>query len=577
MPFGKNWRAHRIAAALAVGCSATAAAQAPLSLERVVDGLARPLGVVAPGDGSGRLFVVLQGGRILVLAGGTLLPEPFLDLSDRVSCCGERGLLGLAFHPDFAANGLFFVNYTDTGGDTVISRFAVSADADRADPTSEVEVLGYAQPFANHNGGQLAFGPDGYLYIGSGDGGSGGDPANNGQSLDTLLGKLLRIDVDGSPYAIPPDNPFAGNGGARPEIWAYGLRNPWRFSFDRATGDLFVGDVGQSSREEIDFQPAASGGGENYGWRRMEGTLCFDPPSNCDDGSLVVPILEYGHDAGCSVTGGFRYRGRAVPELAGVYLFADFCSGTVWGATEAGGAWSATVLAETGLAVSSFGEDEAGELYLTHLDAADGAVYRLAGEALFADGFESGDTSRWHRRRGAVAVVEPGLGSTGHALAATVTGTAAPAFVMTRSANGTDRLAVEFLLSANAADLGDATVRLVEIRDGGSVLAAVALERAGSRYRASLLARDGGGLRFLGDTRVRRRRTVRLTLEWVASSGPAAADGEARLRKRGRLVAEATDLASGALRVRKVRAGLPAGSLGAVGGSLLLDEFTISG
>ncbi len=577
MRLAKDLRSPRLAATLGLALSAAAAAQAPLSLELVAGGLARPLGLVAPGDGSGRLFVVLQGGRILVLADGTVLPEPFLDLSDRVSCCGERGLLGLAFHPGFAANGLFFVNYTDTGGDTVIARFAASADPDRADPTSEFEVLTYAQPFANHNGGQLAFGPDGYLYVGSGDGGGAGDPGDNGQSLDTLLGKLLRIDVDGSPYAVPPDNPFVGDVDARPEIWAYGLRNPWRFSFDRSTGDLFVGDVGQSSREEIDFQPAASRGGENYGWRRMEGSLCFDPPSNCDDGTLVVPILEYGHEEGCSVTGGFRYRGRAVPELVGVYLFANFCSGTLWGATEAGGVWSAAVLAETGLAVSSFGEDEAGELYLTHLDAEDGALYRLAGEALFADGFESGDTSRWRRRRGAVAVVEPGLGSTGHALAATLTGTAAPAFVMTRRARGAERLAVEFLLSANAAELGEATVHLVEIRGGGVVLAAVALEPAGERYRASLLARDGEGLRFLGETRARRRRTVRLTLEWVASSGLTAADGEARLRKGGRLVAEGSGLESGAMRVRKVRAGLTEGSAGAVGGALLLDEFTISG
>ncbi|MGH9464810.1 MAG: PQQ-dependent sugar dehydrogenase, partial [Thermoanaerobaculia bacterium] len=520
MPDAKSWRTPRLAAALAVAWSAAAAAQAPpFSLERVVGGLARPLGLVAPGDGSGRLFVVLQGGRILVLAAdGSLRPEPFLDLSDRVSCCGERGLLGLAFHPDFESNGLFFVNYTDPQGDTVVSRFAVSADPDRADPTSERGVLTYAQPFANHNGGHLAFGPDGYLYIASGDGGGAGDPQNNGQSLDTLLGKLLRIDVDGSPYAIPPDNPFIGDPEARPEIWAYGLRNPWRFSFDRATGDLFVGDVGQSSREEIDFQPVASGGGENYGWRRMEGSLCFDPPSNCDDDSLVPPILEYGHDAGCSVTGGFRYRGGSVPQLAGVYLFADFCAGTLWGATEEGGVWSATVLAETGLAVSSFGEDEAGELYLTHLDAEDGAVYRLAADALFADGFESGDASRWHRRRGQVAVVEPGLGGTGHALAATATGTSAPAFVMTRRARGSARLVVQFVLSANAVDLGAATVRVVEIRGGGTVLAAVELEPAGQRYGARLLAHDGGGLVFLGDTRVRRRRTVRLTLEWVAAS-----------------------------------------------------------
>ncbi|MFQ5527607.1 MAG: PQQ-dependent sugar dehydrogenase, partial [Thermoanaerobaculia bacterium] len=270
-------------------------AQPGIELVEVAAGFDRPLGLVPPGDGSGRLFVVEQGGRIKILDRGTELAEPFLDLSGSVSCCDERGLLGLAFHPDYASDGLFFVNYTDLAGDTVVSRFSVSsADANRADTGSETGILSFDQPFGNHNGGHLAFGPDGYLYVSSGDGGSGGDPQNNGQSLDTLLGKILRVDVDGSPVAIPPDNPFVNDPNARPEIWAYGLRNPWRFSFDRDTGDLFIGDVGQNAREEIDLQPGSSPGGENYGWRRMEGSRCFNPSSGCDNGELVLPIAEYG-------------------------------------------------------------------------------------------------------------------------------------------------------------------------------------------------------------------------------------------------------------------------------------------
>jgi glucose/arabinose dehydrogenase len=374
---------------LALGCAEPAAAPprveesgpvpGEVHLEQVASGLRRPVGLVASGDGSGRLFVVGQRGTIHVLAaGGALSPEPFLDLSDRVSCCGERGLLGLAFHPRFRDNGAFFVDYTDRQGDTVISRFQVTADPDRADAASEQRILAFDQPFSNHNGGQLAFGPDGYLYVGTGDGGAAADPLGNGQSLATLLGKLLRLDVDRPPYGVPPDNPFVDRSGARSEIWAYGLRNPWRFSFDRATGDLWIGDVGQNRWEEIDLQPAASRGGENYGWDRMEGRHCFEPRLGCDEGGLVGPVLEYDHRQGCSVTGGFRYRGRVVPELDGLYLYGDYCRGTVWAGNQEGGRWRSRVLLETGLAIASFGEDEGGELYLVALGETDGSVHRFA-------------------------------------------------------------------------------------------------------------------------------------------------------------------------------------------------------
>ncbi|MBF8285408.1 MAG: hypothetical protein HW378_4323 [Anaerolineales bacterium] len=263
-----------------------------------MSGLDEPVDLKHAGDGSGRLFVIEQPGRIRIVENGELLPDPFLDIEPLVNSRGnEQGLLGLAFYPDYAANGLFFVNYTDVNGDTVVARYAVSADdPSRADPASAKIILQVDQPFPNHNGGDLVFGPDGYLYIGLGDGGSGGDPQGNGQNLNALLGKMLRIDVNhGDPYAIPPDNPFAGRAGARPEIWAYGLRNPWRYSFDRATGDLYIADVGQNAYEEVDFQPADSRGGENYGWNKYEGFHAYD--GGATDG-LTMPVAEYAHAVG---------------------------------------------------------------------------------------------------------------------------------------------------------------------------------------------------------------------------------------------------------------------------------------
>jgi hypothetical protein len=352
----------------------------PIALQRVATGLRRPVDLqAAPGDRA-RVFVVEQEGRIRILRGGTLVERPFLDLTGRLASGGERGLLGLAFHPDYARNGRLFVNYTDPRGDTLLAEFRASPDPDAADAAGERVLLRVAQPFANHNGGGLAFGPDGKLYVGLGDGGSAGDPFGNGQRLDTLLGKLLRLDVDaGAPYAIPADNPFAGRPGARGEIWAYGLRNPWRFGFDRAGGDLFIGDVGQARREEIDVGLAARGGGENYGWNVAEGTQCYEPPSGCDLRGLTPPVLDYGHDEGCSVTGGVVYRGCRMPGWHGTYFYGDFCSGFVRSfRLEAGRAvelrdWTATLGPGLGQ-VSSFGVDADGEIHVLDYD---GDVFRL--------------------------------------------------------------------------------------------------------------------------------------------------------------------------------------------------------
>jgi glucose/arabinose dehydrogenase len=338
----------------------------------IATGFARPLYITHADDGSDRLFVVEQGGRIWILQNGERLENPFLDISAQVSPSAnswgysEQGLLGIAFHPDYAENGIFFVNYTDQQENTVIARLNVSSDADRADAASLTPILNIPQPYSNHNGGYLAFGPDGYLYIGMGDGGSQGDPENNGQRLDTLLGKLLRIDVDvAGGYRVPDDNPFVAREGALPEIWAYGLRNPWRFSFDRETGDLFIGDVGGSAWEEVNFTPAGTVGGINYGWSLYEASQARGSAGM--DG-LTMPILEYSHDQGVSITGGYVYRGEAIPTLQGVYFYADFGFGTIWAAArDEAGIWqSQEFMRNTGYTVSSFGEDEAGELYIVN-------------------------------------------------------------------------------------------------------------------------------------------------------------------------------------------------------------------
>jgi glucose/arabinose dehydrogenase len=344
---------------------------------QVVSGLELPVDIQNAGDGSGRLFIVEKRGRILILKDGQLLPTPFLDISTEVgSQYTEQGLLGLAFHPNYSQSDLFFVNYTDGNGNTVIARFHVSADdPDRADPASELDILHVDQPYNNHNGGGLAFGPDGYLYIGLGDGGSEGDPLDNGQNLQTMLGKMLRIDVDqGTLYAIPASNPFAAGGGL-PEIWAYGLRNPWRFSFDRLTGDLYIADVGQDAWEEIDLVLSGMPGGMNFGWSYYEGMHPYkgQPPAN---GSFTLPVSEYSHSDGCAVTGGYVYRGQALPEWQGIYFYGDYCSGNIWGEIHLdGGVQQAKILFTTGAKITTFGVDEAGEIYL--IDYGSGALLRL--------------------------------------------------------------------------------------------------------------------------------------------------------------------------------------------------------
>ncbi|MFN2432371.1 MAG: sorbosone dehydrogenase family protein [Gemmatimonadota bacterium] len=352
----------------------------PPRLEEVARGLDFPLYLTSP-PADARLFIVEKGGRVRIVRGGQLLPEPFLDISSQVSRGSEQGLLSMAFHPQYASNGRFFVYFTNPAGNTRVVEYRASSEPDRADPGSARTLLEVDQPFANHNGGLVLFGPDGKLYVGLGDGGSGGDPLEAGQDLGTLLGKILRLDVDvGSPYAVPPDNPFVGRGGARGEIWAYGLRNPWRFSFDRRTGDFFVADVGQNRFEEVNALPAGDLGGENYGWDVMEGKHCFEPESGCPTEGLTLPVVEYGRaDRSCSVTGGYVYRGEAFPDLQGLYFFSDFCSAFVRSFRLSGGAatdersWPDLSPPEGN--VSSFGEDAAGELYIL---SGSGTVYRIS-------------------------------------------------------------------------------------------------------------------------------------------------------------------------------------------------------
>jgi glucose/arabinose dehydrogenase len=344
-------------------------------LDPVAIRLESPVHLAAPA-GDPRLFVVEQAGRIRIVEDDTLRTEPFLDISDRVTAGGEQGLLSVAFHPSYAQNGFFYVNYTDLSGDTRIERYRVSADPYVADPQSAHLILGFDQPYSNHNGGLTLFGPDGMLWIGTGDGGSGGDPEENAQNRASLLGKMLRIDVDGGdPYAIPPDNPFVGRAGVRPEIWALGLRNPWRYAIDPVDGLLYIGDVGQNRYEEIDVVPVARAG-LNFGWDVMEGTQCFEP-ARCDTTGLVQPVVVYGRSAGCSITGGVVYRGADVPSLVGHYVYADYCSGWIRSFRMSGGAvtdhrqWRLPEWPQ----VSSFGVDGRGELYVV---AYDGKVYRVA-------------------------------------------------------------------------------------------------------------------------------------------------------------------------------------------------------
>ena len=353
---------------------------ARIKLEEYAKGFFQLTYLTHAGDGSQRVFVVEKSGLIKVGRGGKFQPEPFLDIRSRVrSKESERGLLGLAFHPDFRKNRKFYVNYTDLNGNTVVSEFKVASDPNKADPSSERIILTIEQPAENHNGGQILFGPDGFLYIGTGDGGSAGDPWDNAQNKAVLLGKILRIDVDReAPYAVPRDNPFISEPKTKPEIWAYGLRNPWRFSFDRLTGDLYIADVGQNQWEEIHFVPAGSAGGWNFGWNLMEGAHPFELKNESEARNLVLPIVEYDHSLGCADTGGYVYRGNRYPSLQGTYFFSDFCSGTIWGLRMREGNWEWAKFLSSKLKVSSFGEDETGEVYI--LDYFSGDIYHLAGE-----------------------------------------------------------------------------------------------------------------------------------------------------------------------------------------------------
>ena len=360
-------------ASTSASSASNAPASAAIALEIVTAGLASPLDVTTAGDGSGRIFVVEQGGTIRVVANGALDPAPFLDISDRLTSGGEQGLLGLAFHPDYPTDPRLFVDYTNKAGATVIASFTLDpATPGRADPDTELILLTIDQPYPNHNGGALAFGGDGMLYIGMGDGGSGGDPQGNGQRLDTLLGKILRIDVGDAgataeaPYVIPPTNPFVDTAGALPEIWLRGLRNPWRMRFDDATGDLWIGDVGQGDWEEIDVIRAGTDG-QNLGWNIMEGTHCFRALV-CDQAGLTLPIAEYDHGSGCSVVGGVVARSDTVPGIHDRYLFADYCSGNVWTLDPAGdGLREPDLILSSGRNISAIGLAEDGTVLLTDL------------------------------------------------------------------------------------------------------------------------------------------------------------------------------------------------------------------
>jgi glucose/arabinose dehydrogenase len=331
----------------------------------ILSGLQRPVDIQPANDGSGRLFIIEKKGYIRVYENGQLLVAPFLDITDRVYAGGnEMGLLGLTFHPDFEKNGYFYVNYTGGDGHTRISRFQAGENA--ADKNSETVLLLVEQPYQNHNGGALAFDSDGYLYVALGDGGLAGDPHKNGQNTTSLLGKILRLDVNnGTPYSIPVDNPFGS------EVWAYGLRNPWRISFDRVTGDLWIGDVGQGQWEEVDYLPSSWEGGANFGWSVMEGSHAYDSEPQS---GMLLPAMEYSHaEGGCSITGGYVYRG-AFPEWNGVYIYGDYCSGKVWALILVNGQWQSQVMFETAVTITTFGQDESGEIYL----ASDtGTIYHL--------------------------------------------------------------------------------------------------------------------------------------------------------------------------------------------------------
>ncbi len=352
-----------------------------LGFTQIASGLPSPIAITHAGDSSGRLFITLQAGQIVIHDGTQLLATPFLDITSLVVSGGERGLLSVAFHPNYESNGFFYVYYTrSSDGALVIARYHVSSDPNVADASSASILLTIPHPGAtNHNGGQLQFGPDGYLYVGTGDGGTGGGNSQNGSSL---LGKILRIDVDGAaPYAIPASNPFVSDPAVADEIWALGLRNPWRFSFDNLTGDLFIADVGQNTWEEVNFQASSSAGGQNYGWPCFEGMHATGSSTVCTIGTIAAPVAEYNHGTsdsiGCSISGGYRYRGSEYPNMAGIYFYGDYCTGRIWGAEPSGSSWAAVELTDTNFSISTFGESEDGSLYLA--DYSSGIIYKVVG------------------------------------------------------------------------------------------------------------------------------------------------------------------------------------------------------
>ena len=412
----KKWKLKFIKAVLGLFlfCLLASASHAldwpSLKLSLVTNGFSFPLGVADPGDASGRLFVVEETGTIRAVQNGAASATPFLDISDRVLFGGagsEQGLLGLVFPPDYRSKGYFYVNYIrDPDGATIISRFFLTTgNTNLANANSEQILLTLPQPFGNHNGGQLAFGPDGYLYIGLGDGGGSGDPDNRSQDPGQLYGKMLRIDVESvvtNSYKIPSDNPFVEDSSYRPEIWALGLRNPWRFSFDSLTGDLYIADVGEGDWEEVDFQPASSSGGENYGWRIMQGSHLFNYPDGFDTNTLTFPVAEYDHSVGQCVIGGYVGRDAGSPRMNGVYFYADFVKGQIWGLQNDGTNWQTAQLAATTKSISSFGQDAAGKVYF--LDYKSGSLYALSDDVLTIKGVSLGAnghiTIKWNSLAG---------------------------------------------------------------------------------------------------------------------------------------------------------------------------------
>lgn len=365
----------------------------------VADGLTFPTFITNAGDQTDRLFIVEKAGFVRVLKSGALLSTPFLSISSLVNSVGEQGLLGLAFHPEYQINGRFYIVYNNLLGDLVLARYLRSSvNPDQADVGSAAILSTIPKSNTNHNGGMLAFGGDGYLYWSTGDGGGAGDPDNNAQDLNSLLGKILRLDVssDDVSYTIPSDNPYYADSDPliRKEIWAYGLRNPWRFSFDRLTYDLYIGDVGQGEREEINFQPDGSTGGQNYGWDVMEGSLCYDPPSGCDQTEKILPVVEYDHLLGCSVTGGYTLRGDMYPGMQGLYIYGDFCSGRIFALdNDPAQGWESVQIADTPYAISTFGEDEDGRLYLADYSA--GKIYEITFPTVLVNSILPTSRSTW--------------------------------------------------------------------------------------------------------------------------------------------------------------------------------------